>query len=234
MAGAVSKHRTGARRPDQVVTDALTWLRERGLVGWDEIVDRTRRPIDSRGYPTLTEGAQAAVHAIHLDPWGRRTPLVIVESESLAGLYEPLVQRYRAVLIAVRGQASGGLLFNDVAPYVHEGSEDVLYVGDHDKSGYDIEASAAARLADFAQRGLHWQRVALTVQQVSDYGLPTLPRTDGRSGKTYLVCETEAMRQADLTALVLDALDALLPESLDDVHEREQVERAEVLRRLDS
>jgi hypothetical protein len=234
MAGAVPKKAIGARRADQVGTDALTWLREHDAVGWDELVDRTRRPIDRRGHPSIVEGVKANLDYISLDPWDGEAPLVIVESESLAGLFEQRVADYPAVLVPVRGQASAALLYNDVVRFVIAGSVSVLYVGDHDKSGYDIEASARDRLERFSGQALRWQRVALTETQVNEYGLPLIERVDRRErdGRAYLVCETEAMPQATLTRLVTDALDELLlSHSLDDVQEREAAER-EALRRL--
>src|SRR6476661_1048713 len=42
QAGVISKHATGARRADQNMLDALTHLRETGLVDWDAIEDETR------------------------------------------------------------------------------------------------------------------------------------------------------------------------------------------------
>ena len=232
MAGDVAKHATGARRADQVVTDALTWLRERGAVGWDEIADRTRHVNDFRGARTVRDAVIAFTNTSRLDPWDGAPPLVIVESESLAGLFEDDAYEYRVVLVPVRGQCSASMLFNDVAHYVHGGSEVVLYVGDHDKAGYDIEASARERLEEFTGRALKWERVALTAEQVEANGLPLIPRTDGRDGLTRLVAECEAMPQAQLMALVRDALADLLPEPLDRVHERERIERASVRRQL--
>jgi hypothetical protein len=234
MAGVTPKHATGVRRADQAITDALTWLRERGLVRWHEIADRTRHVTDKRGYPSIAEGVEAILKHIPIDPWDGEPPLVVVESESLAGLYDSLVTDYRSVLVPVRGQASSGLLFNDVAPFIEAGSFNVFYVGDHDKSGYDIEASARDRLQRFAGQSLKWRRVALTGDQVEQYGLPLIERVDRRErdGRAYLVCETEAMPQATLTRLVTEALHELLPGSLDGVHERERIEREAFLDRL--
>ena len=43
QAGVVLKAATGARRADQDTIEALTYLREVGLVSWEWIVDETRR-----------------------------------------------------------------------------------------------------------------------------------------------------------------------------------------------
>jgi hypothetical protein len=224
------------RRPDQDLGDELTWLREHDdLVGWNEIVDRTRHISDYRGYPTVLDGVLTQLPLIGLDRWDSHSPLVIVESESLAGLYQPLVESNRAVLIPIRGQASSAQLFNDVLPYVQAGCDTVLYVGDYDKAGLDIENSARDRLERFCGHALKWKRVALTEEQVYDRErpLPLVDRYDRRDRQTRQVCEAEAMPQAELTRLLTEALDELRPAPLDEVHEREEAERTEIQRLLD-
>jgi hypothetical protein len=158
---------------------------------------------------------------------------LIVESESLAGLCEDLAYEYRIILVPVRGQSSASLLVNDVTPYVARGSRQVLYIGDHDRSGYDIEASAQARLEGFAGQTLTWMRVALTADQVAEHDLTLVEHVDRRDHQTRLVAECEAMPQATLVGLVRHAVGDLLPVSLDRVRVQERRERQVVLRRLD-
>jgi hypothetical protein len=234
MSGIVRKHGSGGgRRPDQDVSVALLWLREHGLVDWDEIRDRTRRVIPFTGAASIPAAAQEAVEIARLDPWRGQAPLLIVESESLAGLCEDLAYEYRIILVPVRGQSSASLLVNDVTPYVARGSRQVLYIGDHDRSGYDIEASAQARLEGFAGQTLTWMRVALTADQVAEHDLTLVEHVDRRDHQTRLVAECEAMPQATLVGLVRHAVGDLLPVSLDRVRVQERRERQVVLRRLD-
>ena len=54
--GQLSKERTGARRPDQDLHDALTDIREDGRVPWDWIVDETRSLEDYTGYQSVHAG----------------------------------------------------------------------------------------------------------------------------------------------------------------------------------
>jgi hypothetical protein len=120
-AAIIPKAATGKRRYDQDAGEAITWLRETGLVPWDWIVDRTRHIADHLGWPRVVDAVLAAATHTRLDPWRGRAPLLIVESESLAGLLEPLTRDYRIVLVPVRGQAGGAYLVNDVRPYVERG-----------------------------------------------------------------------------------------------------------------
>ena len=62
----ISKEKTGKRRPDQNMIDALTDLRERGEIPWDWIVDETRSIEDYTGFPTIKEGALAYLEIIRL------------------------------------------------------------------------------------------------------------------------------------------------------------------------
>jgi hypothetical protein len=103
----ISKEATGARRYDQDSSGAITWLREQGLVPWEWIVDRTRHIANHLGWSSVLEATRAVAERARLDPWRGRAPLLVVESESLAGLLEPLAEHYRIVLVPVRGQAGG-------------------------------------------------------------------------------------------------------------------------------
>jgi hypothetical protein len=182
------------------------------------VVDRTRHIADHLGWSSILAATRAMAEGAHLDPWRGRAPLLVVESESLAGLFEPLAARYRIVLVSVRGQAGGAYLVNDVRPYVERGHTEVLYVGDFDKAGGDIEDSARERLETHSGRRLRWSRLALTAEQVEAHDLPLIERYDHRDGQTREVCECEAMPQAILLDLVETAVRDRLPAPLQAVH----------------
>jgi hypothetical protein len=94
----------------------------------------------------------------------------------------------------------------------------LLHVGDYDPSGEDIFKSMTEDAAAFvrADRTVHTiyleaERVALTAEQVKDYGLPTAPpkATDGRSrnwtgGGT---CQLESLPPDDLATIVRTAIE---------------------------
>jgi hypothetical protein len=135
--GQLSKERTGARRPDQNLHDALTDLREDGRVPWNWIVDETRSLDDYTGSTSIRQGALDMLPHITLDPWLGRAPMVLTESRSLAGVLRPIALEYRVRITATNGQC-GGFLRTDVAPMLKPG-DDVGYLGDLDLSGGHIE-----------------------------------------------------------------------------------------------
>lgn len=79
------------------------------------------------------------------------------------------------------GQARG-FLVSKIAPALRAGQR-VLYLGDWDRCGHDIEAHTRRTLAEHSEcwkpDGL-WERVALTTEQVEQYALPVISKIDRR------------------------------------------------------
>jgi hypothetical protein len=146
--GIVDKTRArghpGVRRGiDQDVSDALTRLREDGLIPWSAIVDETRT-LEVPNYAATVLGwhRQAAeTEAERIGRWdGGPPPLILCESRSLAGVLRPIAYRYTAPVAATNGQA-GGFLHTEIGPLLRGGGRRVLYLGDLDLAGGQIEAN---------------------------------------------------------------------------------------------
>lgn len=223
--GAGGPH--GGRRADQNLTDAVTWLREQGHVQWTAIEDRTRHIADFRGDgTTIADGVANLLDTITIDPWSDVQPCIVAESESVAGVLDRLATDYRVPIVPTRGQ-SNGFLRTVVAHQLGDRPVVVCYLGDADKAGADIEANTRRVLGEVLVVK-EWRRVALTWEQVEAHGLPTLQRTDRRSGRAYDVCEIEALPQRVLMDDVAAYIEDFLEVDLDHVHERERAQRGEV------
>jgi hypothetical protein len=222
----------GIRRGvDQDVSDALTYLREQGIVPWAAIADETRSLETWAVAPTIRQALADAIDQASLDPWTNGpAPLLLVESRSLAGALRDLAATYRVPLAALNGQAAG-FLHVELAPII--GGRRVLYLGDWDLSGGHIEANARRVLADY-DPGLvdRWERLALTDDQVDRYRLPVVEKWDQRTRSRHPSVETEALSQAVIVGIVQGRLDDLLPEPLSAVLVRERAKRAEAERLL--
>jgi hypothetical protein len=220
------------RGEDQNVGDALMFVREAGLVDWFDIADETR---------TLYEpGCSASVADWHreasesesekIDRWGSEpAPLILTESRSLAGVLRPIAYRYTAPIASTNGQC-GGFLRTDLAPLFY-GSRNrcVLYLGDLDLAGDQIELNTRTVLG-WSDR---WERLALTEAQADDYDLRqfAITKTDHRysDGHPHQAIETETIGQSTLVEILTARLDALLPEPLAAVIAREHQQRAELI-----
>jgi hypothetical protein len=226
--GQLSKTSTGARRPDQDMHDALMDIRESGRVPWDWIVDETRSLDDFTGYPTIKQGVLGGLPCIVLDPWRSRAPMVLTESRSLAGVLRAVVRDYACRVSATNGQC-GGFLRTNIAPML-QADDRVIYLGDLDLAGGQIEDNTRRVLERLADGALRWERLALTEQQVTTYRLPTIVKRDRRykDERPHEAVETEALSQTVLVEILRRRLNALLPEPLSRVRQRRRV--AAVLR----
>ena len=179
--GQLSKTSTGARRPDQNLHDALTDIRESGHVPWDWIVDETRSLDDYTGYPTIKQGTLSGLPYIVLDPWRGRAPLVLTESRSLAGVLRLLTRDYACRIAATNGQC-GGFLRTDIGPRL-QAADRVLYLGDLDLAGGQIEANTRGRSVALGAVGA--DRAAGCSLQPADHreaGSPLQRRASARGG----------------------------------------------------
>jgi hypothetical protein len=217
-----SWNRSGS--PASVVTRALTQLREDGTIPWDDIIDETRHVEDYSGYPSIVEGISRQLDRISLDPWDGEMPFLLMESRSLAGALRKTAIEYGVPFAATNGQV-GGFLHTDIVPRLEAGAQ-ILYLGDFDLAGNHIEANTRRVLEDEVG-SLEWERVMLTEAQVKRYRLPKIIKHDQRykDGGTHEAVETEALSQKLIVKLVRRRLDALLPEPLASVLERETSER---------
>jgi hypothetical protein len=228
----ISKQRTGARRSDQDLSVALTDLRERGHVPWNYIVDETRSVEDFTGSASIAAEVIDRLGWFRIDPWGGWVPLVLTESRSLAGVLRSIARRYAIRIASTNGQC-GGFLHTDIVPLL-TGATWVIYLGDLDLAGNDIEINTRRVLEREIGAVPQWQRLALTAAQVTDFNLPPIVKEDRRfkDGRPHEAVETEALSQGLLMDLLRRRLDEMLLEPLADVLEREEQERAALARRL--
>jgi hypothetical protein len=222
--------RKSGTRPDQIVVKALTYLRKRGFIPWDDIVDETRDLSDFTGSATVAADLLRYLSSACIDPWDGEAPLILTESRSLAGVLRGLCSEYGVRIASTNGQV-GGFLYTDVAPVLSARGR-VGYLGDYDLCGGMIEENTR-RVLESEVGDLDWRRLALTEEQVLEYSLPSITKTDKRfkgGGGTHEAVETEALSQS-LISIVRDWLDSQLFRPLEEIHEAEEDQR-ERLRRL--
>jgi hypothetical protein len=161
-----------------------------------------------------------------INPWDGLPPLILCESRSLSGILRPLCDEYRCRLTATNGQARG-FLVTEIAPILADNDRAVLYLGDLDHRGGQIEAHTQRVLEHETGRVFDWTRIAITEEQVAERGLTPTVKVDSayRPPLEHDAWEAEALTQRVVVALVREALDLRLPQPLPDVQERERLER---------
>jgi hypothetical protein len=215
------------RSQDQNLYDASTFLRNEGLVAWDWIVDETRSLSEWEYAETVAEYVAGSVdHA----RWGDdEPPLLICESRTFGGvLARTLAAEYLCPVTATNGQV-GGFLHTNVVPVLVGNEHRVVYVGDLDLAGGDIEGNTRRVLVREAGER-EWMRVALTAEQVAEHALPVVAKTDRRfrPARVHEAVEVESLGQGVVTRIIRAVLDSLLPEPLRDVQVRRREQRDRV------
>ena len=165
--------------------------RMNGEIDWDTIVDRVRKRIMPSQFWNLSDLVNAATYSYRRHRWHDQPHYVevIVEKEALAGILEPVADKYHVSLLANKGYASASAM-HDLAQRINQQDEEngkichILYLGDHDPSGIDMVRDMNMRLADF-RCSVDIQRIALTMDQIKKYEPPPNPTkmSDPRSGQ---------------------------------------------------
>jgi hypothetical protein len=249
--GVIPKHyldeqgRKRAREPAQDVNDALTVLRKIGLVPWWWLKDETCELTEWSYAASVYEYAVEQVEHARIDCWGGDPPpLVICEARATAGVLERICGECLAPITATGGQKIGHIV-NEIVPLLKGNNRKVGYIGDCEVGGPadQIEANTRNVIEKYSGRVFApetWQRIALTRAQVNRS--PRLrdlviEKVDHRykPPRAYEAIECEAVGQVTLENLLRKWLEALLPEPLEDVLEREAEQRENLraaLRRL--
>jgi hypothetical protein len=237
------------------VQDLLADLRRSGEVPYEYIVDEgryARRPYTVEGIPEALNNTR---HNYRKDPW-QETPEYVqiwVEKNALIGVLEPVTREYDVSLMVAVGYSS--------ISFLHEAAVDLTYLshpvfvyqlGDLDPSGAQAAEAIEKDLRGFAPEAeIYFQRIAITPQQITDFGLQAALRPTKRSDPRYrwfreqyrdvavlqggqLSCELDAIRPNDLRKLVQETIEQHLPrERLDVMNARGEQEKVKIGRMLD-
>jgi hypothetical protein len=227
------------RKPDQNLIDAVTHLREIGLVPWDWIVDESRDVSTHFTAETVAEWSAEMVEVAKISRFpGVPTPVILCESRGVGGVLERGVCDEYCVTVCPVGGNCNGHLRTKVAPYLEDPNTLPLYCGDHDLAGDDIEVHTRGVLEDAVGRTFdNWERIMITDKQCREMirkGMTPILKKDNRfkDGRPHEAFEAEALGQSLVTSIVRRVLERLAPVPLKDVLEREVAERAKIVELL--
>lgn len=225
------------------IVDAMTKARYAGLVDWSAIEDRTRSTMHPPEWDNHVDIARLVAEQFRLPRWhGQKNHVeVFIEKEALAGVFQPLVMELHVNITANRGYSSASEMWRHakrVQRLYRDGKRiHVLYFGDHDPSGLDMDRDIEDRIGQLSRYApFTFQRLALTWDQIEDYGPPPNPTklTDSRAGgyiveHGYESWELDALEPQVLAALVRDAVLELRDDAVyDEVIKLEEEMRGQV------
>ena len=194
-----------------------------GLIDWNMIVDRGRETEIPDHWDSPVELIQDAAEAFAIDKWEDQPNHieVMVEKQALEGVLLPVCQRLDVNFTANKGYSSQSLMYRiGQRLRSHYGSEHkhihILYLGDHDPSGLDMDRDIEERLSLFSGYPVAFQRLALKWEQIEELRPPENPTklTDSRADK-YIEqygdssWELDAVEPRELDRMVTEAVEAL-------------------------
>jgi len=186
----------------------LTRLRREGVVPYGYIADHTRWQRKQATYGSMEDAIGYWTRAYRRELWAEQDAYVEVwcEKDALAGVLFEVTNEWHVPLMVVRGFSS--------LSFLHDAGEALsainkpaylYYFGDHDPSGVWISRKIEQELRAFAPDAeIHFERVAVTPEQIDLLNLPTRPtkKSDSRS-RTFKgeSVELDAIPPATLRAL---------------------------------
>jgi hypothetical protein len=202
----------------KVQTD-LVQMRRSGDLPYAWLADNTRWQRKPATFENIEQALEDTARFYRKSLWADVNCYVEIwlEKDALSGVIYPVTSMYDVPLMVARGYASLSFL-HSAAEYI--GSIDVptyiYHLGDFDPSGVNAGEKIEQTLRELAPKSeIHFERVAVTPQQIEAWNLPTRPTkmTDTRS-KNFgdISVELDAIPPTDLRWLVEHVIQRHLPE----------------------
>lgn len=152
-----------------------------GLMDWDAIEDRGRRPHMQSEFDSIDDLMDAAMRSYRLPRW-RGQPYYVelwVEKDALSGVLAPLAREFHVTMCVNRGYSSSSAMHESANRFIancEDGREPVLfYLGDLDPSGEDMVRDIEERMKMFGVETIEVRKLALTHAQVLKHNPPPNP-----------------------------------------------------------
>lgn len=145
-----------------------------GIVDWDAIEDRVRRPQLPYWVVDIPDAINDTVRQYRLNRMrGQNGNIEVwVEKDALSSILSRVTEKYHLRLMVNRGYSSCSAMYE---AYKRLSSGDtILYFGDHDPSGLDMIRDVRERLQDFGIE-VNVIPVALTMEQIKQFNPPPNP-----------------------------------------------------------
>lgn len=165
--------------------------RNAGLIDWDMIVDRTRLPRLLMTWNDAADRIRHAARSFRIDKWADQPNHVevMVEKQALEGVLIPVCDELQVTFTSNKGYSSASAMYRMGKRYeyykeVLDKNLHILYLGDHDPSGLDMDRDIEERVEMYSSYSvIYVDRLALLMSQIEEYQPPENPTklSDSRS-----------------------------------------------------
>jgi hypothetical protein len=187
----------------RTVVRLLVDMREAGKIPFDWIADNTRWQRKPSSFTGIEQCLEACATNYRRNLWAAMPVYVEVwcEKDALAGVLLEETKIYDVPLLTARGYSSLTFVYNAAMAIKAKGKPAYVYhFGDLDPSGVDAARDIEAKLRRYAPDAeIHFERPAVTREQVEQWNLPTRPTKQS---------DTRAKKFGSGTSVELDAIPA--------------------------
>jgi hypothetical protein len=187
----------------QTVVRLLVEMRERGDIPFEYIADNTRWMRKPSSFTGIEACLNACAEQYRRNLWATAPVYVEVwcEKDALAGVLMEETKVYDVPLMVARGYSSISFLHSAAEAIEANGKPAYIYhFGDLDPSGVDAARDIEAKARRYAPGAeIHFERSAVTREQVEEWDLPTRPTKQS---------DTRAKKFGSTTSVELDAIPA--------------------------
>ena len=198
-----------------------------GIVDWDAIEDRLRKPSSPSAFDSPSDILDACIQQYALPRMKGQDCYVEVwvEKDALSGVLKRVTEKYHVPILVNRGYSSASAMYDSFerfkAAYENEQTVKILYLGDFDPSGMDMIRDIRDRTMEFVD-GYYdndhdlvfdIQPIALTRNQIKQYNPPPNPAkiTDPRA-KEFI--KEHGATSWEVDALPPNVLNSLLEDAI--------------------
>lgn len=195
-------------------------MRRLGILPYGWVSDNSRWYQKPRTYRSLRHALEATQRLYRRDLWADSgvNVEIWIEKAALTSVVSPVTDEYDVPLYIARGFSSDTFIFDAAEEIKETGCETYIYqFGDYDYYG----VHAAEKIAEGMQQhgaDVHFERVAITPEQIEQYGLLT------RAPKDKLSKAKGWARCCELDALPPDVLRDLVRACIERHIDRDQLE----------
>lgn len=137
------------------VSKLLKEGRMAGIVDWDAIEDRLRKPHTPASWSSPKDILQACIQSFQLPRMkGQENYLEVwVEKDALSGVLKRVTEKYHVPILVNRGYSSASAMFDSYERFLKAINNSqkctILYLGDYDPSGIDMIRDIRDRITEF-------------------------------------------------------------------------------------
>jgi len=185
-------------------------MRQEGLVPYSLVSDPSRSWYQLDSHNSLENAVTGWLHNYRLDIWKDLDCHVEIwlEKEALSGIFREVTYEFDVPLFVAKGFTSESFAYTAAEHIKQIGKPTFIYIfSDHDPSGHDLSDTIIKKIRSFGVDP-HFERAALTEEQVREYNLPTRYTKESTHSRSFNGESTEldALHPDILLSLIKDCI----------------------------